>query len=137
MSGDVENIVVKPEPLLDADPQFWLDESSGDVERDADQTFDGPAFVTSSGEVVAIDAESGADVVQTPFYLESYFHDDVSRSASPDEQQAVAEVDRVTCFQCNIVFCDEHRMLEHLMTHIDVYRMGCGVCDKVSLLVDE
>ena len=137
VSGDTETIVIKPDSidlLFDIEDSFWsegnlLEES----EQDSGNNFDECCFVTSSGEVVAINNE---DIVKTPFYLESYFIDNDgyrSRSLSICEQEEkVVEIDRVTCYECDTVFCNEHRLLEHLMTHIDVYRMGCDVCDKVS-----
>ncbi|XP_016839720.1 oocyte zinc finger protein XlCOF28 isoform X1 [Nasonia vitripennis] len=132
ISGDVETIVIKPECiellLFDAEDGEWLQESSDDLDPElTENNVDECCFVTSSGEVVTI---NNVDTVQTPFYLESYFMDnDGYRSRSPVHQNII-EIDRVTCYECDIVFCNEHRLLEHLMTHIDVYRMGCDVCDK-------
>lgn len=136
ISGDVETIVIKPESielLFDTEYGDWLEESSFNPEL-TDNNVDECCFVTSSGEVVTI---NNVDTVQTPFYLESYFIDNDgyrSRSPTPIRHQNIIEIDRVTCYECDIVFCNEHRLLEHLMTHIDVYRMGCNVCDKVSCL---
>ncbi|XP_058800676.1 zinc finger protein 135-like [Phymastichus coffea] len=131
VSGDVETIVIKPESiefLFETDDPIWSEE---DLSEDSDieltnSNYDECCFVTKTGEIVTINNE---DVIKTPFYLESYFIDhDFRRSL--EMSQHVIEIDRITCYECDIVFCNEDRLLEHLMTHIDIYRMGCNICDK-------
>lgn len=130
VSGDVETIVIKPDPIIDDSDD---DECSNFQEpEDLDEDFRGNCFVTPSGEVVALDDD---DVIQTPFYLENYFNpEDVDKQNRPPSPviPEVLEVDRVTCYECDIVFCNEHKLLEHMMTHIDIYSMGCDICDKVQ-----
>lgn len=143
VSGDKETIVITPESI-----ELLFDiEDPGSSEEDCWEdlevfckNLETRCYVTPSGEVLTVNDE---DIVQAPFDLESYFMDkDELRSrmcalgctteVQPEVQQLIVEINRVTCYQCDIVFCNEHRLLEHLMTHIDIYTMGCEVCDKVS-----
>lgn len=130
VSGDVETIVIKPETLnlpFEEEP-IWSEE---DLSEDSDieltnPSYDECCFVTYSGEIVTINSE---DIIKTPFYLESYFIDYDFNSRNKN----IIEIDRITCYECDIVFCNEDRLLEHLMAHIDMYRMGCNICNKVCV----
>ncbi|KAJ8674890.1 hypothetical protein QAD02_010676 [Eretmocerus hayati] len=135
-SKDVENIVIKPdsiEILTHVEDPFWLEDDN--LENNVPEIWRGPnneyLVVTLSGEVIAINI---GDLVQAPFCLENYFMDYNDMQSSlplpPHLPQKVAEIDRVTCYECDIVFCNEQRLLEHLMTHININRMGCDICDK-------
>lgn len=145
VSGDKETIVITPESI---ELLFNIEEpgsSEEDLLEDSDfdffgKNFDTRCYVTPSGEVITVNDE---DIVQAPFYLESFFLDKDglktllrALECAPKMEQMIVEIDRVTCYECDIVFCNEHRLLEHLMTHIDIYRMGCEVCDKVSCVED-
>lgn len=134
VSGEAETITIKPdsiELLFDAEDPFCFEEDVNDSEF---ENLGKNCYVTTSGEIVTLNYE---DVVQTPFCLESYFMDNDgfrSRSFSMPVQRPITEIDRVTCYKCDIVFCNEHKLLEHLMTHIDVNKMGCNVCEMVKVI---
>lgn len=136
ISGEAETIEIKPESielLFDSEYAFGSKEESPndfDVQSSNNNKY---CYVATSGEVIAVSPE---DMVQTPFCLENYFLDSdrfASRVASttPCQDRQIIEIDRVTCYECSIEFCTEHKLLEHLMTHINVYKMGCNICDKV------
>lgn len=134
VSGEVETIIIKPDSIeFDSEEDsYWSEE---DLEDSEYQKIDKNCFVTTSGEIITLNYE---DIVQTPFCLENYFMDDDgfrSRTLSIPVKPQI--IDRVTCYECQIVFCNEHKLLEHLMTHIDVNKMGCNICDKVCLLIFE
>ncbi|XP_014213960.1 zinc finger protein 28-like [Copidosoma floridanum] len=126
----VEYIVIKPESIELFNEDWIKDDSINPDQEFPSDNIDECCFVIPSGEVIRLNNE---DTIKTPFYLESYFLDnDRFRSKSPSVPtvQYIVEVDRVSCFECDIVFCNEHKLLEHLMTHIDIHRMGCNVCDR-------
>ncbi|XP_014232525.1 zinc finger protein 28-like [Trichogramma pretiosum] len=133
VTGAVETIEIKPEltELLIGSKE----ESHSEEESSSGSNFEHNSkkcsYVTVSGEVIDVETE---DIVQTPFFLESYFLDkDEFRDqflSAPCMEERVIEIDRVTCYECDTAFCSEQRLLEHLMKHIDVYKMGCNICDK-------
>lgn len=139
ISGDVENIIIKLEPL----EEFFHDEDSS--------TGDG---VNCSNEIDESEEkdfheecqqpdENQSNIVQIPFYLENYFVDDEDDDDDDDDDvtydidQLIShhiETNRLACSYCRIIFPTEKLLHEHLILHIDINRMGCNVCDKVRFL---
>ncbi|XP_033226337.1 zinc finger protein 235-like [Belonocnema kinseyi] len=127
VSGDVENIIIKLEPtedfLGDEDPlQFEGNSEFSDEIKDEIKFREG---FSSNETSLPSSEENQSDIIQTPFSLENYFSD--NKSANVNELIAMKYL---TCEDCKIVFSSERLLQAHLLTHIDIHRMGCNVCDK-------
>ena len=129
VSGDVENIIIKLEPTED----FLSDEHSLEFEGLNSEITgsEDTVFYTEccSNEIPFPSSDKNEfNIIQTPFFLESYFSDNDSRNVNE-----LIDINCLTCEDCKIVFANERLLQEHLVMHIDIHRMGCNVCDKVRI----
>lgn len=129
VSGDVENIIIKLEPsadfLGDEDPLEFEGNNSEFSDEIKEEMKFSEGF-SSNETSLPSSGENESSIIQTPFFLENYFSD--NKSASVNE---LIDMKYLTCEDCKIVFASERLLQAHLLTHIDIDKMGCNVCDKV------
>ena len=132
ISGDVENIVIKLEPsenFLNVGDSLEFESIKPENCEESENTVFyggfGPDEIFLSGC-----EENESNIIQTPFYLESYFRDN---DCSIFDQQI--DKSYLICEDCHIVFPNENLLQEHLVMHINIHKMGCTMCDQVSSLL--